>query len=128
MHFTLSILLLFLFFNKTNAIRSDYSNSTITPLAQTNLGWRYLLAYCKCITNNSGVWGTTEWCDEGQFAYGFQLNVQQQLGSAGDDTALNGVRLYCKSVFLEKLHKNKKAFQIKLLKHQYNGHNINGVH
>jgi hypothetical protein len=98
MHFTLSIFLLFLF-NKTNAIRSDYSNLTITPLAQTNLGWRYLLAYCKCITNNSGVWGTTEWCDEGQFVYAFQLDVQQWQGSAGDDTALNGVRLYCKSVF-----------------------------
>jgi hypothetical protein len=46
-----------------------------------------------------GPWGTWEpcfhYCPEGTFAYGLALKSEPSLGSGGDDTALNGVRLRC---------------------------------
>ncbi|XP_053167406.1 vitelline membrane outer layer protein 1-like [Hemicordylus capensis] len=41
-----------------------------------------------------GVWGAIELCPEG-YARGFALKVQEHLGVWYDDTALNGIRLYC---------------------------------
>ncbi|XP_051777969.1 vitelline membrane outer layer protein 1 homolog, partial [Erpetoichthys calabaricus] len=48
---------------------------------------------------NGGQWG--EWqfrenCPNGWIAYGFAMKVEAPQGS-GDDTALNGIRLFCKA-------------------------------
>lgn len=46
-----------------------------------------------------GPWGSWEacyhYCPEGSFAYGLRLKSEPSLGSGGDDTALNGVKLRC---------------------------------
>ncbi|CAL4077176.1 unnamed protein product, partial [Meganyctiphanes norvegica] len=42
-----------------------------------------------------GHWGDTEFCPEGSFAYGFRIKVEDS--TAKDDTALNGIRLICRS-------------------------------
>ena len=55
----------------------------------------------KAINDQSSIWG--EWqkeelCPENEFAYQFALKVEPHLGhgSIRDDSALNGVKLYCK--------------------------------
>ena len=48
------------------------------------------------VTNGAteGDWGKYELCPEGTHATAFQLNVESR-NLAGDDTAVNGIRLYC---------------------------------
>merc|ERR1712080_640109 len=48
--------------------------------------------------SNWGDWGRLEFCPEGSWASGFQLKVEKDCGAMCDDTALNGVRLFCTGV------------------------------
>merc|ERR1712080_376224 len=48
--------------------------------------------------SNWGDWGRLEFCPEGSWAAGFQLKVEKDCGAMCDDTALNGVRLFCTGV------------------------------
>ncbi|KAM3927314.1 vitelline membrane outer layer protein 1 homolog [Leptodactylus fuscus] len=43
----------------------------------------------------SGDWGVMEECDEGTEVRGFKLQVERMRGRLVDDTALNGITLYC---------------------------------
>lgn len=43
---------------------------------------------------NWGTWGPWQYCPPGTFAESFQLNTEARL-LVGDDTALNGIRLFC---------------------------------
>ena len=44
-----------------------------------------------------GDWGMEDFCPEGSFAKGFQLKVESDCGAFCDDTALNGIKLFCES-------------------------------
>merc|ERR1712168_665963 len=45
-----------------------------------------------------GDWGPTEFCPEGSYATGFEIKVEEpQRVRRGDDTAMNGIKLYCRS-------------------------------
>ncbi|XP_053374359.1 vitelline membrane outer layer protein 1 homolog [Mercenaria mercenaria] len=44
-----------------------------------------------------GWWMGGEECDEGTFAMGYEMKIEANLGQ-GDDTALNGIKLICKSL------------------------------
>ncbi|XP_043922142.1 vitelline membrane outer layer protein 1-like [Protopterus annectens] len=54
--------------------------------------------YTSILTvTNGGEWGNWTWidmCPEGSYATGFSLKVEEYRG-ASDDTALNGIRLFC---------------------------------
>nr|UST29508.1 vitelline membrane outer layer like protein 1 precursor [Haliclona caerulea] len=69
-----------------DARRSDYV-SHIQPYTYTS--W--------------GSWGFDEWCAAGSYAYGFRLKVEGKQGGSniwgrgGDDTALNGIELLCRT-------------------------------
>jgi hypothetical protein len=42
-----------------------------------------------------GNWGDWQYCPKGSFAAGYTMRVEHSLGSEGDDTAVNGIKLYC---------------------------------
>ncbi|XP_069618324.1 vitelline membrane outer layer protein 1 homolog [Ranitomeya imitator] len=42
-----------------------------------------------------GDWGDVQRCPPFTSASGFSQKMEKQLGSKGDDTALNGIKLYC---------------------------------
>ncbi|XDV33820.1 hypothetical protein PO909_004088 [Leuciscus waleckii] len=55
---------------------------------------------CELTVSNGmawGIWGFKDMCPSGTFASGFSLKVKRPIG-AGDDTALNGIRLHCVSL------------------------------
>lgn len=51
-----------------------------------------------------GTWGQFQKCPLGTRAQGFQLLTQRFQGPLTDDTALNGVRLYCGDPFNQSTH------------------------
>ena len=44
-----------------------------------------------------GDWVVEEFCPEGSFAKGVQLKVESKCGAFCDDTAINGIKLFCES-------------------------------
>ncbi|KAM8806614.1 vitelline membrane outer layer protein 1 homolog [Eudromia elegans] len=60
-------------------------------------GWGSRAASILAVSNG-GPWGDWAWpemCPEGSYATGVSWKVEPPQGAAGDDTALNGVRLLC---------------------------------
>lgn len=50
-------------------------------------------------TNGSwGTWGAWQYCPKGSFASGYSMKVEASRGPDGDDTAVNGIKLYCTNV------------------------------
>lgn len=48
--------------------------------------------------NRYGSWGKWETCPDGTYVKGFRLKVEEKQGDLEDDTAMNGVRLYCAAI------------------------------
>lgn len=42
-----------------------------------------------------GTWGQWEFCPSGSYVSGMQLKTEEYQGAFSDDSALNGIRLYC---------------------------------
>ena len=42
-----------------------------------------------------GDWGTWDECPSGQFVIGMMVKSEKKQGFSGDDTGLNGIRLFC---------------------------------
>ncbi|XP_075128784.1 vitelline membrane outer layer protein 1-like [Leptodactylus fuscus] len=42
-----------------------------------------------------GEWGPKQWCPPNTSARGFSLRMEWPLGVLGDDTSMNGIKLYC---------------------------------
>lgn len=43
-----------------------------------------------------GTWGGISYCPHGTWARGFDLKVEGDQGSRGDDSALNAIKLFCR--------------------------------
>ncbi|XP_078520152.1 vitelline membrane outer layer protein 1-like [Lissotriton helveticus] len=55
--------------------------------------------YTSISVTNGGPWGSWTWidmCPEGSYATGYSVQLEEYV-SASDDTALNGIRLFCTS-------------------------------
>lgn len=62
--------------------------------------------FTKITVTNGGQWGswyTLEFCPDNSKAVGFELKVEREQ-DRGDDTALNGVRLYCVDTDTDPFH------------------------
>merc|ERR1712243_104863 len=44
-----------------------------------------------------GFWGETEVCANGSYVYGLELKVEEDQGSLSDDSALNEIKLFCRT-------------------------------
>ncbi|XP_071537831.1 vitelline membrane outer layer protein 1-like [Panulirus ornatus] len=69
------------------------ADSTTTALPQRE-AWRNTTA--ELFLNNGvawGLWGPVEFCEAGSFAHAFEVKYEKY--SSTDDTAVNGVKLYC---------------------------------
>nr|XP_027232849.1 vitelline membrane outer layer protein 1 homolog [Penaeus vannamei] len=44
-----------------------------------------------------GFWGRTESCQNGSYAYGFEIAVEPEVGSLDDDSSLNAIQLFCRT-------------------------------
>ncbi|KAM3927315.1 vitelline membrane outer layer protein 1 homolog [Leptodactylus fuscus] len=72
-----------------------FSSFAVLFLIQASLTYGHWIS-----VDNGGNWGDwecEEWCPSGTKATGFSLKMERPLGSKGDDTALNAIRLYCTS-------------------------------
>ncbi|XP_045193312.2 vitelline membrane outer layer protein 1 homolog [Mercenaria mercenaria] len=51
------------------------------------------------VTNggDKGVWGQPEYCANNTYAVGYDMKIEGRQGWFGDDTALNGIKLICRS-------------------------------
>ncbi|XP_042891612.1 vitelline membrane outer layer protein 1 homolog [Penaeus japonicus] len=44
-----------------------------------------------------GFWGRTESCQNGSYAYGFEISVEPEAGSLDDDSSMNAIQLFCRT-------------------------------
>ncbi|CAL4150622.1 unnamed protein product [Meganyctiphanes norvegica] len=44
-----------------------------------------------------GFWGETQVCENGSYVYGLELKVEEDQGNFNDDSALNEIKLFCRS-------------------------------
>ncbi|XP_044306692.1 vitelline membrane outer layer protein 1 homolog [Varanus komodoensis] len=67
-------------------------------IVRANATFANRASYSSISVANGGRWGEwtwTEMCPEGSYATGFSIKVKEYGGGAFDDTALNGIRLFC---------------------------------